>query len=107
MNALERMRSKHDRLDNKVVEGSLLSLIAGREYLKPAVLRLVEALCEQLSAALPLAFQRNEPKDEIDLNDKISAILSGGGEKSRESIQPFNSAWLRLFRTMRPLGKTL
>ena len=81
MNALERMRSKHDRLDDKVVEGSLLSLIAGREYLKPPVLRLVEALCEQLSTALPLAFQRNDPKDETDLNDKISAILSGGRAK--------------------------
>jgi len=81
MNALERMRSKHDRLDNKVVEGSLLSLITDREYLKSPVLRLVEAVCEQLSTALPLAFQRNDPKDENDLNDKISAILSGGRTK--------------------------
>jgi 7-cyano-7-deazaguanine synthase in queuosine biosynthesis len=81
MNALERMRAKHDRLGEKIVEGSLLSLIAGREYLKPPVLRLVEAICGQLNVALPLAFQRNLPEDEADLNDKISAVLSGGEAK--------------------------
>lgn len=81
MNALERMRAKHDQLGEKIVKGSLLSLIAGREYLKPPVLRLVEAICEQLSIALPLAFQTNLPKDEADLNDKISGVLSGGEAK--------------------------
>jgi len=76
MNALARMRAKHDKLESKITEGSLLSLIAGREYLKPPVLRLTEAVCKRLTAALPIAFQRNPPKDESDLNDKISAILS-------------------------------
>lgn len=81
MNALERMRAKHDRLGEKTVEGSLLSLIAGREYLKPPVSRLVEAVCQQLSIALPLAFQSHLPKDEADLNDKISGMLSLGEAK--------------------------
>jgi hypothetical protein len=76
MNAVARMRAKHDRLEEKLAEGSLLSLIAGREYLKPPVLRLLEAVCKRLSAAIPIAFQRNAPKDEPDLNDKISSILN-------------------------------
>ena len=70
------MRDKHDQLEEKITKGSLLSLIAEREYLKPPVLRLVEAACERLSSAIPLAFQNNPPKDESDLNDKISAILN-------------------------------
>jgi hypothetical protein len=64
-----------------MVEGSLLSVIAGREYLKPPILRLVEAICGRLEAALPVAFQRNRPKNENDLNDKISALLKAAGEK--------------------------
>ena len=76
MNAIAKMRDKHDRLEEKITKGSLLSLIAEREYLKPPVLRLVEAACDRLSSAIPLAFQNNPPKDEPDLNDKISAILN-------------------------------
>ena len=76
MNAMARMRDKHDRLEEKITKGSLLLLIAEREYLKPPVLRLVQAVCERLSVAIPLAFQTNPPKDEPDLNDKISAILN-------------------------------
>jgi 7-cyano-7-deazaguanine synthase in queuosine biosynthesis len=76
MNAVSRMRAKHDRLEEKLAEGSLLSLIAGREYLKPPVLRLVEALCKRLSTAIPIAFQRHPPNNERDLNDKISAIVN-------------------------------
>ena len=36
MNAIAKMREKHDRLERKITKGSLLSLIAEREYLKPA-----------------------------------------------------------------------
>lgn len=76
MNAIAKMRAKHDRLEDKIIKGSLLSLIAEREYLKPPVLRLVEAVCRRLSTSIPLAFQSNPPKDEPDLNDKISALLN-------------------------------
>jgi 7-cyano-7-deazaguanine synthase in queuosine biosynthesis len=76
MNAIAKMRDKHDRLEEKVAKGSLLSLIGEREYLKPPVLRLVKSVCDRLSIAIPLAFQSNPPKDEPDLNDKISAILN-------------------------------
>jgi REase_DpnII-MboI/Queuosine biosynthesis protein QueC len=76
MNAIVKMRDKHDRLEEKITKGSLLSLIAEREYLKPPVLRLVSAVSDRLSIAIPLTFQTNPPKDEPDLNDKISAILN-------------------------------
>jgi len=81
MNAIAKMREKHDRLEEKVTKGSLLALIAEREYLKPPVLRLVQAVCDRLSIAIPLAFQTNPPKDEPDLNDKISAILNSDRDK--------------------------
>lgn len=76
MNALAAMRAKHDRLETAIAEGSLLSLIAGREYLKAPVERLVQSICSRLSVALPVAFQHNSPKNEIDLNDKISAVVN-------------------------------
>lgn len=81
MDAVARMRAKHDRLEEKLIEGSLLALIAGREYLKPPVLRLVEVVCTRLSTAIPLAFQHADPEDERRLNDTISAILDSDREK--------------------------
>jgi hypothetical protein len=76
MEALGRIRNKHDRLARKIPDGSLLKLIADREYLKAPVARLVENICSKIGKAVPIAFQKNHPKDEPDLNDKISAILN-------------------------------
>jgi 7-cyano-7-deazaguanine synthase in queuosine biosynthesis len=76
MRALASMRAKHDRLEVATIEGSLLSLVATREYLKAPVSRLISSLCSRLSKALPIAFQHNRPENEADLNDKISAILN-------------------------------
>jgi hypothetical protein len=77
MKALASMRAKHDRVESAVANGSLLSLVAVREYLKAPVDRLVEAVCSRLSAALPLMFQRKRPQNEPDLNDKIAGVLKG------------------------------
>jgi 7-cyano-7-deazaguanine synthase in queuosine biosynthesis len=76
MEALVRIRNKHDKLARKIPEGSLLKLIAEREYLKTPVSRLIENICARLRAAIPIAFQKNHPKDESDFNDKVSAILN-------------------------------
>jgi len=76
MEALGRIRNKHDKLAKKVPEGSLLKLIADREYLKTPVASLVESICAKIGRAIPIAFQKNQPRDERDLNDKISAILN-------------------------------
>jgi hypothetical protein len=76
MEALNRIRNKHDKLAKKIPAGSLLKLIAEREYLKTPVLWLVENVCAKMKAAIPIAFQKNGPKDEPDFNDKVSAILN-------------------------------
>lgn len=76
MHALERIREKHDPLTKNIPHGSLLALIADREYLKPPIKRLVDRLSEILKRTIPLAFQTNPPKNENDLNDKVSAILN-------------------------------
>lgn len=81
INAIAKMREKHDKLETKIAKGTLLSLVAEREYLKQPVLRLVKAVSDRLSIALPLAFQTNSPKDEHDLNDKINAILNTEHDK--------------------------
>jgi hypothetical protein len=81
MNAIAKMREKHDKLEKKIIKGSLLSLVSEREYLKPPVLRLVKGVGDRLSIAIPLAFQTNPPKDEPDLNDKISAVLNTDRDK--------------------------
>jgi 7-cyano-7-deazaguanine synthase in queuosine biosynthesis len=71
---------KHEREDlgSKPPPGSLLDILNSREYLKPPILRLVDSVEARFRRALPLAFQTNRPKDERDLNDKISAILDDG-----------------------------
>jgi hypothetical protein len=71
-----RIRNKHDKLAKKIPAGSLLKLMAEREYLKTPVLCLVENVCAKMKAVIPVAFQKNSPKDEPDLNDKVSAILN-------------------------------
>jgi 7-cyano-7-deazaguanine synthase in queuosine biosynthesis len=77
MKALACMRAKHDRVEHAIAEGSLLSLVAVREYLKAPVDRLIESVCSRLSAVLPVVFQRKRPENESDLNDKIAGVLKG------------------------------
>lgn len=88
LEAVIKMRNTHDDLSRKIVEGSFLSLVNNREYLKKPVLRLVSDVCDSLSNALPLAFQRELPKNENHLNDMISAILNSNSNKF-EREHPF------------------
>jgi 7-cyano-7-deazaguanine synthase in queuosine biosynthesis len=81
MNALHLMRSKHDKLNAPVTPGSLISLVGDREYLKPPVMQLVEAVNRRLAIAVPLAFQHTAPEDERRVNDAISAILHSDRER--------------------------
>ncbi|MGI8910157.1 MAG: hypothetical protein ACR2JR_06330 [Rubrobacteraceae bacterium] len=76
MAALKRMQSVHDDPMRKIPEGSLLHLINEREYLKEPVSRLVLDMCERLKVSVPLTFRKHRPKDENDLNDKVSGILN-------------------------------
>lgn len=73
--AMNRMRNVHENLYTTVEKNSLLNLISDREYLKDPAYRLVEALCRILPNAVGKMFSVHQPKDEPDLNIKISAIL--------------------------------
>ena len=73
--AMKRMREVHENLYTPIQDNSLLSLISGREYLKDPVERLLETLSELLLPAVGKMFSNQKPKDEPDLNIKISALL--------------------------------
>ena len=73
--AMKRMREAHDDLYARVEEDSLLKLIADRDYLKDPVDLLVSNLCHLLAPAVGTMFSTNQPKDEPDLNLKVSAVL--------------------------------
>lgn len=83
LDAMKTMREVHDDPYSEVVPGSLLDLIARREYLKTPIMRLAAAVCNQLKKAIPLAFQHSRPINEQDFNDKVNAILISQGEDYR------------------------
>ncbi len=85
LKAIIRMRNIYDNPFSRIPEGSFLQMVSEREYLKEPIQRLIEAICKRLKNALPIAFQKNKPKDENDLNDKInSIIISDKEEYARE-----------------------
>ena len=73
--AMKRMREVHDDLYARVQRDSLMRLIADRDYLKNPVDLLVGSLCNLLGPAVGTMFSTTQPKDEPDLNLKISALL--------------------------------
>ena len=68
---------KMDQPFDEVTSGSFLDLLGKREYLKEPAKRLADIVSEKLSKAVPIAFKKNKPKDENDLNDKVNAIIEG------------------------------
>ena len=74
--AMKRMRNAHDDLYAELPRDSLLGLISDRQYMKDPVTLLVERLCELLGPAVGQMFSATRPKDEPDLNLKISTLLS-------------------------------
>ena len=75
LEAMKRMREVCDNPFHELPQGSFLEMIYERPYLKEPILGLVSSICNRLSDAIPIAFQKNPPKDENDFNDKVSAIL--------------------------------
>jgi len=74
--AIRRMREVFDKPFEEIPENSLLKMVADREYLKEPIQGLVDDICQRLRSAIPIAFpQKNLPKNENDLNDKIAALL--------------------------------
>lgn len=79
------MRMKHDNLRRSVQENSFLHMIDNREYLKTPIDMRVFEIDNVLRQNIPIMFQREKPKNEDDMNDKIKALLGASKEKfSRE-----------------------
>lgn len=76
LGATWRMREAHESLTSRILKGSFLDLVNAREYLKEPVQRLVTDMCERLSTAIPVACQRERPRNENHFNDIVSAVLN-------------------------------
>jgi hypothetical protein len=74
-NALKRIQVLHDEPYHQRQKDSLLAIIAEQSYLKDPVSRLIEAVCNRLTKAIPTLFQHNPPANEPDLNDKIQSFI--------------------------------
>jgi 7-cyano-7-deazaguanine synthase in queuosine biosynthesis len=64
----------------EIAPNCLFHLIDRGEHLRVPVELLAEQIKKDLSRSLPIAFRKNQPKDENDLNDKIQAYLDQQGE---------------------------
>ncbi len=73
--ALTKIRQLYDDLSKPVQEHSILDIISSREYLKPQQQRLANTIAAVISSALRDMFAHYKPKDEPDLNSKLSAVL--------------------------------
>lgn len=76
LQAILKIRAKYDNPYSMIAKDSFIHVISEREYLKEPIQRLINDLCARFSRAIPIAFQKNRPKDENDFNDKLSSILS-------------------------------
>lgn len=73
--AIQEIRRQLDDPCYKVKLGSLLKLIADREYLKEDPRRLAELIAGKLADSIPIAFRTSQPKKEDELNDQIQALI--------------------------------
>ncbi|MDD5085552.1 MAG: hypothetical protein PHE61_05865 [Candidatus Omnitrophica bacterium] len=84
--AIKEIRRQLDDPRYKVKPGSLLQLIADREYLKDDPRRLAERITETLIGSLPVAFKTTKPQKEADLNNQIDALLRAHGDDFRREF---------------------
>lgn len=84
--AIKEIQYRFDEPFSKYADNTFLKMIAERRFLMAPTYRRVQEINRLLSNSIRLMFQKNEPKDENDLNDKIEAILSSyeGGRFTRE-----------------------
>lgn len=80
MAAVRIIRAEYDDPAQPRPPGTLLDVIASKEYLKDPVDRLVASLAGRLQKAMPLAFRSAQPTHENQVNDLIEAILKGDSE---------------------------
>ncbi|TEB17504.1 7-cyano-7-deazaguanine synthase [Pelotomaculum sp. FP] len=84
MKAIKSIQLKFEDPRVPVNKNSLLGIVAEREYLNTPVQIRVNEMDTILRKAIPMSFQREKPKDENDMNDKVQALLSTQGEFTRE-----------------------
>ena len=82
--AIKSMQLKYEDPCTPVNKESLLGIVSSREYLKTPIHIRVNEIDIELRKAIPLLFQREKPKDENDMNDKVQGLLSTKGGFSRE-----------------------
>ena len=73
--SLRCMREIHEKVFEPLAPNSLLKLVSDREFLKEPIDRLVLAIQGRLKPSLPKIFQKIQPVNEADLNDKIEGLL--------------------------------
>ena len=78
-----RMRDEFEDVFEDVIQGSLLHVVAVREYLRSEVERLADQLESILRQAVPKMFANEQPRNERDLNTKIEALLGSHHEDLR------------------------
>jgi hypothetical protein len=86
VNAIKELRRQHDDPCARIKPGSLLQLIADREYLKQDRQRLAESISEMLMVSIPIAFKLSKPRDENDLNNQIDALIRARGDSYRREF---------------------
>ncbi|MBI5821401.1 MAG: hypothetical protein HZA88_20730 [Verrucomicrobia bacterium] len=84
--ALQEIRKQHDDLCYKIKDGSLLQLIADREYLKDNAQRLADQIETTLRETVPVAFKARRPKGENEFNDQVEALLRAHGDVLRREF---------------------
>jgi 7-cyano-7-deazaguanine synthase in queuosine biosynthesis len=86
VSAIKRIRNQHDDPRYNVKRGSLLQLLADREYLKNDARRLAERISETLASCIPIAYKNTRPNKEDDLNNQIDALLRAHSEDFRREF---------------------
>ncbi len=82
--AIKSIQLKFEDPRATVDKNSLLGIVAGREYLNTPIQVRVNEIDAMLRKAIPMSFQREKPKNETDMNDKIQGLLSTQGAFTRE-----------------------
>lgn len=77
---LRRIRELYDDPLAPLPPGTLPSLVSTREHLRPAVLRLADAISRIATEAIGKMFRIQQPSNENDLNAKLAALIGSHHE---------------------------
>lgn len=92
--ALQKIRSQENLFKPKR-EKTIYSFIDDRVFLRPPIEKLIERICEKLSIALPIAFERLKPLHENVLNDQLNALLIAEKEEYKREFPAIKFSFAR------------